>query len=181
MMKILFVTLRAPEINSSVTLSNIGLLKGLNSIGHEVVLLTPSVNEDLEQYEAIKDAYDNIKVVKFGENKFYHRLVGRNSKKGIRKMVVDLLRFIYYKVSLYDNTLNLVRMADMNYIGNEQFDLVISTSDPKTSHLFVKKIIKQGLRYKYWVQHWGDPLYYDITRSSWIPNIFIKKKDYETT
>jgi glycosyltransferase involved in cell wall biosynthesis len=177
-MKILFITLRALEINSSVTISNIGLLKGLAASGHEVVLLTPKVSKEVTQYEEIEDLYDNIEVIRLGENKLlYHHLVGKESKRGFRKGMVNFLRYLYYKVSLYDNTLNFLRKADIELLGDKQFDIVISTSDPKTSHLFTKKLIEQGLKYKYWIQHWGDPLYYDITNSTWIPKWIIKKKE----
>ena len=53
--------------------------------------------------------------------------------------------------------------------------MVISTSDPKTSHLFVKKLIEEGLKYGKWVQHWGDPLSGDITSSLIFPQSYIRK------
>ena len=52
---------------------------------------------------------------------------------------------------------------------------MISTSDPKTSHLFVKELIKCGLKYGKWIQHWGDPLAGDISKNNIYPNFYVEK------
>ena len=177
-MRILLITLRAPEINSSVSISNIGLLKGLNLLGHDVFLVTPQVSEDLVPFDPIKVLLEKVKIIRIGKNRVYEKLVSKKSKK-IKKKIIDVVRFIYYKVSLYDNTINLIKRADISLLENNNYDIVLSTSDPKTSHLFTNKLISQGLQYKCWIQHWGDPLFNDITRNSWLPSFFFKIKEKE--
>lgn len=176
-MKILFITLRAPEINSSVTISNLGLLKGLSTLGHEVTLLTPQVNEDMMLYESANNFYENIHVLRIGNNRIYNQLISKKNREGLRKKIVDLMRIVFYKFSFYDNTISLIGKTDVNLPKNKKFDIVISTSDPRTSHIFAERLIKNGLDYKYWVQHWGDPMYNDIANNTWIPKWIIKFKE----
>ena len=45
-MKVLFVTLFPLEDNTSVTISNYGLLMGLRELGHEVTILMPHYTSD---------------------------------------------------------------------------------------------------------------------------------------
>ena len=45
------------------------------------------------------------------------------------------------------------------------YDIIISASDPKSSHLIVEKIFMKNSSIKAkWVQYWGDPMFNDITR-----------------
>ena len=45
-MKVLFVTLFPLENNTSVTISNYGLLRGLQLLGHDITLLMPYASDD---------------------------------------------------------------------------------------------------------------------------------------
>ena len=175
-MRVLLVTLRAFEVNSSVTISNMGLLRGLVESGCEVDLLMPSISQNLTQYDSVKDAYKGVTVIRIGGNAAYESLVaGKNNR--IKKVLVDALRVIFYKISLFDNTIGLVKKADAGILDGTMYDLVISTSDPKTSHIYVQRLIEQGLKYGVWVQHWGDPLCMDITKKSIYPNSYIRKRE----
>jgi len=175
-MRILFVTLRALEINSSVTISNLGLLRGLVEYGCEVDLMMPSINAKLAQYDSSQGAYEGINVIRIGDNSVYESLViGRPNR--FKKLYVDILRTIFYKLSLFDNSIGLVKKADAGLLSETKYDLIISTSDPKTSHMFVERLIRKGLKYDNWVQHWGDPLCIDITKKSIFPNAYIRKRE----
>ena len=175
-MKVLFVTLRALEINSSVTISNLGLLNGLLQMGCEIDLLMPDVNKDLKQYDNIENLEGNINILRIKHDATYDDLVVGKSTK-IKKMIVNILRKCFYKINLYDNTIRLVNKADISLLRNKKYDLVISTSDPKTSHMFINKLIKQGLDYDIWLQHWGDPLSNDITSNTIYPQNYIKAQE----
>lgn len=166
-MKVLFVTLFPLENNTSVTISNYGILRGLHQLGHDVTILMPhasdadvSIPYDLSMFRIVR----------------------------IEGMPFDLLRKAPAKQTLWfkikrkfrkhfeylDFTRPYLKSVKSVSILNEHFDLIISTSDPKTSHVFVGKLIKQGLSYDRWIQHWGDPMYGDITRSNSYPNWIIK-------
>lgn len=172
-MKILFVTLRALEINSSVTISNMGLIKGLIDLGYDIDLLMPQVSSELKQFEKVVSIYDRVNVIRIPNNKTYEKLV-TGEKNRVKELLMKILRKVFYKLSIHDNTIGLLKKADINILNGKEYDIIISTSDPKTSHKFVSILKKQGLQYKFWIQHWGDPMTLDITKESIYPKWFIK-------
>lgn len=173
-MKVLFVTLRALEINSSVTISNMGLIKGLVDLGYDVDLLMPQVSSELKQYEKVVSLYDKVNVIRIPSNTAYEKLVIGETNT-VKKIITKILRKVFYKFSIYDNTIGLLKNADISIFNGKIYDLIISTSDPKTSHKFVSVLKKQGLQFKYWIQHWGDPMTLDITKENLYPKWFIKR------
>ncbi|MBP2657623.1 MAG: hypothetical protein H6Q69_655 [Firmicutes bacterium] len=175
-MKILFVTLRALEINSSVTISNMGLLKGLIDCGCEVDLIMPTVNKRLKQCDAIDQNMDSVNTIRIEGNTIYENLVIRQESP-VKRWIINMIRVVFYWFSLHDNTISLISKADITPLKGKEYDLVISTSDPKTSHIYVNKLIKQGLKYNVWIQHWGDPLSLDVTNKTIYPRVFIKNKE----
>ena len=166
-MKVLFVTLFPLENNTSVTISNHGVLRGLHQLGHDVTILMPhasdikvSIPYDVSMFRIVRIKgmpFDQLRKVPAKQTLWY------NIKRKFRK-----------HFGFLDFTRPYLKSVKSVSILNERFDLVISTSDPKTSHVFVGKMIKQGLSYDRWIQHWGDPMYGDITRSNSYPNWIIK-------
>lgn len=173
-MKILFVTLRSVEINSSVSISNLGILKGLIEDGHEIDLMMPTVNHKIAQFEEAEDILKKVNVIRIDRNTIHEKMVLGNSSF-LRKSAVKLLRKFFYFISVHDNSITLLKSANVKQLKGADYDLVISTSDPKTSHIFVDRLIKQGLVHKLWIQHWGDPLSLDITSKNIYPNWYIKR------
>lgn len=172
-MKILFVTLRSVEINSSVSISNLGILRGLLEDGHEIDLMMPTVNHKIAQFEEAEDILNKVNVIRIDRNTIHEKMVLGNSSF-LRKNAVNLLRKFFYFISIHDNSITLLKSANVKQLKGADYDLVISTSDPKTSHIFVDKLIKQGLDHKLWIQHWGDPLTLDITSKNIYPRWYIK-------
>lgn len=166
-MKVLFVTLFPLENNTSVTISNYGILSGLHQLGHDVTILMPhasdtdvSIPYDLSMFRIVRIEgmpFDQLRKAPAKQTLWY------KVKRKFRKHFEFL-----------DFTRPYLKSVKSVSIQNEHFDLVISTSDPKTSHVFVAKMIKQGLSCDRWIQHWGDPMYGDITRSNSYPNWIIK-------
>ena len=166
-MKVLFVTLFPLENNTSVTISNYGILRGLHQLGHDVTILMPhasdaevSIPYDVSMFRIVR-----IKGMPFVE-----------LRKAPAKQTLwfKIKRKFRKHFEYLDFTRPYLKSVKSVSILNEHFDLVISTSDPKTSHVFVAKMIKQGLSCDRWIQHWGDPMYGDITRSNSYPNWIIK-------
>lgn len=166
-MKVLFVTLFPLENNTSVTISNYGILSGLQKIGHEVTILMPYASDkevtmpyDLSMFRIVRIEgipFDQLRNVPQRQSIWYK----------VRRKYRKMFEFL-------DFTRPYLKSAKNVSILNEHFDLIISTSDPKTSHVFVRKMIKNGLKYDRWIQHWGDPMYGDITRSNSYPNWIVK-------
>ena len=169
---ILFVTLRDINDNSSVSISNLALVSGLLQLGHNVFLTVPN---------GIKPnnlkIYSNLHILNLGNNFFTKLNIFRKNK--IIDWIYKVLRKLYYKFNIYDSSLYFLKNFEFSIFNSIYFDIVISTSDPKTSHLFVKKLIDLGIKYDKWVQHWGDPLSEDISNSYFLPKIYLRFIEYK--
>ena len=154
-MNILLVTLFSLERNTSVAISNINITKGLLALGYKVTWVMPhwvqcETEFDLSQVRVIRVPGEDLP-----RNVGYIR--------GKLRSHFDMLDF----------TRSYLREVRHVQIPNEYFDVVISTSDPKTSHVFTDRLLRR-VQYGRWIQHWGDPLLGDITRNFWWPKWCIK-------
>ena len=166
-MKVLFVTLFPLENNTSVTISNYGILRGLHQLGHDVTILMPHASHGNLQipYDVSMFRIVRIKGIPF---------VKLRKAPAKQSLGYKLKRKWNKWFNFLDFTKYYLKCAKSLSLLNEHFDLVISTSDPKTTHVFVKKMIYHGLSCSRWIQHWGDPMYGDITRSNCYPDRVVK-------
>lgn len=154
-MNILLVTLYSLERNTSVAISNINITKGLLALGHRVTWVMP----DWAQCETEFDA-SLVQIV---------RVPGEDEKRDAGFLMNRLHSHFY----MLDFTRPYLRQVRKTRVHDEFYDVVISTSDPKTSHVFTARLLRH-VKYGRWIQHWGDPLLGDITRNFWWPKWCIK-------
>lgn len=154
-MNILLVTLFSLERNTSVAISNISITRGLLQMGHKVTWVMPH----WEQCETDFD-FSQVRII---------RIMGKDLSRNVG-YVRSKLRSHF---DMLDCTRSYLREVKNVQIPNEYFDVVISLSDPKTSHVFTAKLLHR-VDYGRWIQHWGDPLLGDITRNFWWPKWWIK-------
>lgn len=174
-MRVLFVTLFALETNTSVTKSNYGLIKGLQELDCSIDLLMPEINETLAYYDDFFNL-SNINIIRIKNNSMSQQIVSASKKiTGYKAKIYDILKKLYFKTQIFDRTKALIKKAKEIDVYQTYYDIVISTSDPKTSHLFTAELIKNGLSYGKWIQHWGDPLSGDITKRNIYPEFMIRK------
>lgn len=165
-MNILYVTSDPIEYNSSANMRNIAIIKGLIENGHEVSTLSADFNE--------KSIYiDNRKLEINLHERYWIKdniNISKNDKNiKLRKIIKSILYKIYILFSIYDPKKRLVKKTDTIKF-KERFDVVISSSDPKSAHLLAEKIIKENPNItKKWIQYWGDPLADDINNNKLIP------------
>jgi len=177
-LKILYITATPLEYNSSANMRNIALIKGLEELGNEVSTLSSDFCEDsiyiesIESKVKLKDRY----WIKLGQ--LQSNITNKvNSKNKFKKKVKEKLYKIYTKFSIYDPRKTLTSKIKKGLV-NSKFDLIISSSDPKSSHLLAEKIIQLNPDItKMWIQYWGDPFCGDINRNTIIPDFFIKREE----
>ena len=166
-MKVLFVTLFPLEDNTSVTISNYGLLMGLRELGHEVTILMPHYTSDDRracEYDLSDFTIEHIPGLSFAEC--------RQAKP--RTILNRISRKWHKEFDFLDFTAQMLNAVKDVPVEGRYYDLILSTSDTKTSHVFVQKLIKRGLKYGRWIQHWGDPLNGDITRRNCYPDKIVQ-------
>lgn len=154
-MNILLVTLFSLERNTSVAISNINITKGLLDLGHKVTLVMPHWDKCETEFD-----FSQVRIIRV-PGKDLSRNVGYI--RGKLRSHFDILDF----------TRSYLRNVRKVQIPNEYFDVVISTSDPKTSHVFTTKLLRR-VQYGRWIQHWGDPITGDFTRHYWWPEWVIR-------
>lgn len=180
MKKVLFVTSDPLEYNTSANIRNWGLIEGLLANGVVVYTLSPYpsdrtlFNGDVDNSPFVKRYWIG------GEPTSQVQDNGRKEIKvspfmlRLKKIGFDLFNY----VSVYDRRKYLRRRIDASII-EESFDFIISSSDPKSAHLFVIELFKQrpsiGGR---WIQYWGDPFTNDISYKRLFGNFFVKREEY---
>jgi len=173
-MDILFVTLSPIDATFSASFRNRAVIKGFIELGHSVDILTVdpydksiTVNEaDYSQRVRI------IRLNKSGDQKVKDQV--RLIKKGRNNFLTKIVRVIYHRIFPFDSSFFLIKNLDIKILPKKTYHLVLSSSDPKTSHLAIKRLIKLGLNYEQWIQYWGDPLAEDISTKLVYPKIILR-------
>ena len=165
-MRILFVTLVPIDSNESSAIRNNNLVRGLVDSGHSIEVLTTyaSKNSALRSDIIIKYIYPN---------RNYEETRTKSTKSG--SLFIKLGKNIYHKLSIYDSTVKFLKDISIGLLESDYYDIVISSSDPVTSHLAVLKLKRQGLSWGKWIQYWGDPYVGDITRKSIYPEFVLRQ------
>jgi hypothetical protein len=175
-MKILYVVSRPLEINTSASIRNRATIEGLVELGHNVNIITTEPDEKHINYDSsIKNPNIETTYLKLGGMQTAAR-VGRRFRflKPLKKLAYNYLA----KSDIYDNLKGIANYVDKLGITDEDYDLIISSSDPKSSHLFVNKMFEKKIISKTpWIQIWGDPFLSDITRKNKSLNKKIKKEE----
>lgn len=191
-LKILYVTMDPLETNTSANIRNRGLLSGLAKLGHVVDTLSLETDINSIGYDATVSVSGLVRERYFFKaNMLYKQLrtkKGANtSDKGqasgkkkssimaVKTALVKLIKFVLNNISAYDlQRFNAKNVLDTD-IELEQYDIILSSSDPKSAHLVAKNLRKKYKK-NIWVQYWGDPFAKDITgkQSAW--SSFLRKQ-----
>lgn len=160
-MKILFVVSRPIEINTSASIRNRAVIAGLIESGHTVDYLSSVPDKNHANFD------DSLAL---DVNKSYYFELGgvqKVAKLGRKFVFLKSVKKIAYKAmqnrNIYDNLKGICNFADVKNVDINGYDLVISSSDPKSSHLFVNEFFDRYGKEVKWYQIWGDPFLDDIT------------------
>lgn len=169
-MKILFVTLSPIDSTFSTSFRNRAIIKGLLELSHEIDLVT--INADTSNISINNiEILESLNIIRIDKK---IKTVGySNSRSKTKKKVYEWTRRIYHHLFPYDTSYFILKDIDISVLPKDSYDIIISSSDPKTSHLAAKQIIKKGIKYKKWVQYWGDPFASDITKKLLYPKRYI--------
>lgn len=180
--KVLIVTTRPPETNSSSSIRLVSTIKSLLDAGVDVTVLSTQIPKNSPNYNNNNDSINKAKRVELKAGAFYNMGVtktNKSNKKSIKRKLKPIARSIYYKFTIYDPLKGCIKYIDTLEGKLEQkYDIIISMSDPKSSHLLALALLEKGIincdRY---IQIWGDPMYLDITNKTLIPRQIIKKEE----
>lgn len=173
-MKVLFVCLYPFFANNSGMMRNRALINGLIQNGHTVDVISINNNRLQKTIDA-----GNCGVSHFyfaGSNKLYDAITNQTNKKrsSIKAVAEKVLRRLFHAFYPFDYTMKIAKRINISILDGKDYDLVISSSNPLSSHRAVKELSKQGLHYKSWIQYWGDPLSYNISNTTILPDFFLR-------
>ncbi|WP_419961132.1 hypothetical protein [Psychrobacillus sp. BM2] len=175
-MRILYVVSRPLEINTSASIRNKATIGGLLELGHNIDLITTEYDKNHSNFDGSL-SNDRLNVT-------YLKLSGiQGIVKISRKFkVLKPLKNIAYKImsnfEIYDNLKGMSSYAMKVGISDIDYDVIISSSDPKSSHLFVSELFEKNiLKNTPWIQIWGDPFLSDITRKNKLMKLKINKEE----
>ncbi len=158
-MNILVVSLYPLERNTSVANSSISIIKGFLALKHSVTVLMPiwpsnDTDCDLSQVRVVR--------IPGQPDQPYH-------------ISSKLLGKLHSHFDVLDVSQGYLKSIKEVIVPDEFFDVVLSLSDPKVSHIYTSELIRlKKIRYGRWIQHWGDPITGDFTRHYWWPEWVIR-------
>jgi hypothetical protein len=176
-LRILFIAGQAIKSNSSVTMMNLSYINGLVELGYEVNVITSKFpNEHIAVDTGFK-LPKGVIINEYALSSTFNLMSSKQKKKSLKHQAFSifksLAREVYYKLSIYNSQKGWINNIEKVELNNEFYDYIISSSDPKHSHLFAEKLIESNkVRYGSWIQLWGDPMYQDITRKG----LLLKKR-----
>lgn len=157
-MRILYITNFYAFRNSSAAVRNNALVKGLIELGHTVDVQTIRFPEDQTSPDLM---YGNI---------HYTDVFNWTSRQALgakvsSNILLSSLRSIYVKLrrntEFPDRYHNWIDKINIDKIPLNEYDLMISSSDSKTSHFVALRLKRQNPELR-WIQIWGDPWYDDV-------------------
>ena len=164
-MNILVVSAYSLHLNTSGTLQNLIIIEGLKRLGHNIDVLTVDIPATHEAYDKSLslENIDNYYELKLSA--LYSSMRQRNKQSKLVSMGKKLIRAVYNEIQVLDGYVSVADNIGTIHYKRTDYDCVMSFSDPKSSHVIAQKFIeKYSLESKPWIQYWGDPLYYDISR-----------------
>lgn len=173
-MNVLIIKLSPVETITSSMFRTLAIARGIKEFGNNVDVLVAPYN-GINAVGGGKGFVNQLNIIRTDKNEVYAKGASTNGSGGRKRILVSLVRSIWHKLSVYDYTYSIAKKIDLSILPQKKYDIVISSSDPKSSHIAVKRLIKQGLQYDRWIEYWGDPLTIDITRLDIWPAFVLKR------
>lgn len=166
------LTLPAEYTNSS-NIRAINIINALYNAGHYIKCYMPYPDYN-HRYYSHENTFFCDNIMRYGRE--YSRHNSNLSRCAIlKKRIREKLTSVIRKIDVFGSTLLHLSYRQMisKDINRGTFDILVSFSDPKTSHM-IGKYCKQHNRGLKYIQQWGDPLASDSFTES-IQPFWLKK------
>ena len=161
-MNILYIVNRPIEINTSASIRNRATICGLLANGNNVEILTTEPDKTHPSFDASMTISEiRTHYIRIGGIENVAKIAREN------RILIPVKNFVYkllVRNQVYDRLKKAVEYIDDIDVDICKYDVIISSSDPKSSHLLAKELIKRNQKYRgKWIQIWGDPFIGDIS------------------
>lgn len=176
MLSVLVITNQFAPVNNCGAIPNTKLIKYLAREDVEITLITNEIDPHDEVDEnLIPKEIEQIHVMRIGQSKLYHALIGKTREKitdnGVKlKMKAETRPFRAKIVSSIKNTFFFLRRQDWilsakksisKQLGGKHFDVVYSTYPNYEAHCLARSLYQSGIADR-WVADFRDPMGYVI-------------------
>lgn len=165
--KVLFVVSSYIQSGSSANLRNNALIEGLCSNGFIVDVISREPDKKAIIYDGSMKLPPIRKFIYVIKNAHVsEKRTEQGNKVGLKSRILPLIIKVYTSISIWDTWyLKVKKLKDIKL--NDNYDIMISSSDPKSSHYLAHKIYKKNKdKIGKWIQYWGDPFLLDINQSA---------------
>lgn len=159
---------------------NLALIRGFQQLGYEISTLSsmPEIESSYYDKTIVKTDFKDRHWIELGA--VHTKFTSKNVESSLDKLKARLKAIaykVYTRLSLYDSRARLAKRIPLS-LANEEFDLIISSSDPKSSHLIAEQLfIKYPNISKLWYQYWGDPFAIDVNKSTLFPAWVVEREE----
>lgn len=164
-MKIMYVVSDDIYRNTSANIRNVSLIRGLLDYGHtvQVVCMHQKTPIDRELANAIKGSkVTHINSPAIGQTLQMQKAASDGLVRKLKKLAVK----IYNMIRIYDPNIRKVKRIKLDTKMFDIPDVILSSSDPRSSHVLALRIRKCINFTGVYVQYWGDPMLNDISASN---------------
>lgn len=173
-MKILFVSTYDLRRNTSSNIRTIALIQALAKMGHNVyAAYIPSQHvPDSKIQSCIINSCDFvIPLMEVADEDTLKTVEKPSNKISYKQKIKNIILEVYNKICIYDIFQVNIRKIRVETIDklNLDYDVIVSSSEPRSSHKLAKKLIKRGVKAKLWVLYWGDPITNDVASKKIFP------------
>lgn len=168
--KILYITNYPMDSSASAAIRNRAFVEGL--------LKNDCIVHTLTRPGEVIPVIDNIEEYYFENYSTIYKIANKVKKNNVLWKMRVYLSKIISNFNIYDNQRILLKDLDKVKLPITEYDMVISSSDSKVSHLITEELLKSDrLKTSKWIQYWGDPFYKDINDTNTLFLNKIKKEE----
>lgn len=181
MSKFLFVSSFDSRRNTSGNIRLVALMKALHDCGHIVhCLFSPTDKEsDIEIFEALSTidrivTYPSVIFEPVPKSTNFTSSKRPNLKTRLSRLFIKF----YTPLTVYDVyklKVDRVSKSDLSAL-DEDYDYIISSAEPRSSHIFAERIIKIKQYKSKWIMYWGDPMTNDVASNRLFSDREIKEE-----
>lgn len=170
-MKKAIVILTQPiEANTSSMIRSRNIIKELPSCGYETICYSPysgSMNE-------LEFILPSVEIKRYGKVNYVANFKENlEHKVSLKYRILKFMYKLYKKVDIFGASIQYLKYTHLilDEVKKEKPDILLTFSDPMTSHIIGRKCRKYVSKY---VQQWGDPLATDTISKVGLP-VWLRK------
>ncbi|MFQ7156082.1 MAG: hypothetical protein ACLRQR_04995 [Merdimonas faecis] len=160
MSRIAIILALPAEYNTSSMLRCRAIINAMVELGHSIKCYMPYPDENSKYYSAMLNIKD-VEIFRYGKiiKTGSFALATQTKRQSIKSMIKKFAHKAFKKIDVFGATLLYLpeRKKISKDINKNDFEYLISFSDPMPAHMIGKYCKRHNAKLKY-IQQWGDPL-----------------------